>query len=200
LETKFSKITHAGEFVGLASTFGNVDLQADIVLPGAFSRSLAEHRSAGTTPAMLWSHRTDEPIGTWSDLKESSAGLEVRGKLTLDVQRAADAHALMKDGALSLSIGYMVAESEYDGEGNRLLKAVDLFEISAVSIPANPQARISDVKSISSKRQLETKLHQVGFSVREARKLARGGWETFRDDESDEIKQVAQLIRASTQR
>jgi len=87
LETKFQTISASGDFVGMASTFGNIDLQGDIVAPGAFVRSLANHKSKKTSPAMLWHHRSDEPIGVWTSLKESSEGLEVTGQLSLGVQR-----------------------------------------------------------------------------------------------------------------
>ena len=199
LQTKFADLSAKGEFTGLASPYGNVDLQGDIVMPGAFDRSLAEHKSRGSTPALLWHHRMDEPIGRIHGLTESQKGLEITGKLTLGVPRADDAYKLMSDGALGLSIGYQATDTGEGTGGVRLLKQVDLHEVSAVSYPANPQAKITDFKSLS-KRELETKLHDFGLSVRDARRLVSGGWSALTDDSSQEINQVAQLIRASTKR
>jgi len=199
LQTKFTAPTAKGEFSGLASTFGNVDMMGDIVLRGAFVQSLADHKSAGTAPAMLWHHQTDEPIGRWIDLHETEAGLAVKGQLTLGVKRAQEARALMLDGALSLSIGFMLKESHFDKSGNRLLRVVDLWEISAVSLPANPKATIGTAKNV---REFEHKLrNELGFSVREAKKLSAGGWRALQSkDESNEIKQVLAQLRASANR
>jgi HK97 family phage prohead protease len=198
LECKFSSVTVAGEFEGLASTFnGPVDAYGDIVLPGAFKASLAKHQREATAPAMLWHHRPDEPIGTWHEIRETERGLSVKGKLTLDSTRGRDAHALMRDGALSLSIGYITKDHDYDGDGNRLLKEIDLWEVSAVSLPANRAARITAVKATDI-RSFEAALRDAcGFSVREARKLASGGWRALRDDD-EQTPEFADAVRALT--
>lgn len=136
-----------GSFEGYGSIFGNVDSYGEKVLPGAFIESLARHKREGSNVLMLWQHNSDEPIGIWEDLAEDAKGLWGRGRLILEVQKAREVHALMKAKAIGgLSIGYR--EQDTDQEGNvRLLKKLDLYEISPVSFPANRRARIESVKS-----------------------------------------------------
>ena len=189
LECKFAHAA-TGEFAGLASTFGGPpDHVGDIVAPGAFAESLAKHERQGTTPAMLWSHVPSEPVGTWKSFRESGLGLEVAGALTLEVERAREAHALAKAGAVALSIGYITKTSDFDREGHRVLREVDLLEVSLVAIPANHRARITEVKSARPQdiRSFEAALRDAcGFSVRDARKLASGGWRAL-DSQDDEL-------------
>lgn len=136
-----------GTFEGYGSIFGNVDSYGEKVMPGAFVESLATHRRNGTSVLMLWQHNPDQPIGVWEDLAEDSKGLWGKGHLILDVQKAREVHALMKRKAIGgLSIGYREQDADQDGNV-RLLKKLDLFEISPVSFPANRRARIESVKS-----------------------------------------------------
>jgi HK97 family phage prohead protease len=136
-----------GTFEGYGSIFGNVDSYGEKVMPGAFVESLARHRREGTSVLMLWQHNPDDPIGVWEDLAEDAKGLWGRGRLVRGVQRADNAYALLKAGALQgLSIGYREVETQPDGN-NRLLKKLDLLEISVVSFPANRRARVEAVKS-----------------------------------------------------
>jgi HK97 family phage major capsid protein/HK97 family phage prohead protease len=148
LEVKFDP-GDAGTFTGRASIFGEPpDNYGDVVAHGAFRRSLEEHRARGTTPLMLWQHRADEPIGTWTSLHETSSALEVEGRLVLDTQRGAEAYALMKAAALNgLSIGFITRKSEARKGGGRTLKDMSLVEISLVSLPAASGARVISVKS-----------------------------------------------------
>lgn len=140
-------LTEEGTFEGYGSIFGNVDSYGDKVLPGAFAASLAKHRREGRRIKMLWQHDTTQPIGVWEDVAEDGKGLWGKGRLTLAVQRAKEAHALLKEGALDgLSIGYVATETEPSGNV-RLLKQVELYEISPVTFGANSRARVERVKS-----------------------------------------------------
>src|SRR5574340_800788 len=138
-EFKATDTDATGLFTGYAATFGGEpDAYGDIIAAGAFSGTLAEHKRIGTLPALLWAHDQNEPIGRFVEMKETADGLEVVGKLTLGTKRGHEAHQLMKDGALSLSIGYTVAPGgAEDRHTTRLLKAITLFEVSAVAMPAN---------------------------------------------------------------
>ena len=79
-----------GEFEGYGSTFGGEpDSYGDVIAPGAYSDSLAVHRAKGTMPKLFWQHNADEPIGKWVGAAEDERGLLMRGKLNMDVQRAA---------------------------------------------------------------------------------------------------------------
>lgn len=147
LEVKFAT-GEAGTFTGYASVFGGEpDSYGDVIAPGAFAASLAEHKAGNTRPLLLWQHDQSEPVGVWESVEEDAHGLKVSGRLVLDTARGRDAYALLKAGALNgLSIGYRVRDYERRGRG-RLLKHIELIEISIVSVPAASPARITSVKS-----------------------------------------------------
>ena len=137
-----------GVFEGYASLFRIPDLGKDIVEPGAFRESLQRRGPAGVK--MLWQHDPAEPIGRWSSLTEASRGLFVRGRLSLAVARARELHALMRDGAIDgLSIGFRHEKARTEPRtGLRRLERIDLWEVSIVTFPMLPQARIAAVKAI----------------------------------------------------
>ncbi|RVE83346.1 HK97 family phage prohead protease [Sinorhizobium meliloti] len=141
------ELTEDGTFEGYGSIFGNVDSYGEKVVPGAFVESLAKHKREGSSVLMLWQHNPNEPIGVWEDLAEDAKGLWGKGHLILEVQKAREIHALMKRKAIGgLSIGYRESDTDQDG-AVRVLKKLDLYEISPVSFPANRRARIEAVKS-----------------------------------------------------
>jgi len=130
-------------FTGYASTFGNVDEGGDVVMPGAFSDSL----KLRPAPRFLWQHQDAEPLGVVKSLTEDEHGLLGEWKIS-KTTRGQDAYMLLKDGAIdSLSIGYRPTESGFTDEGIRLLKSVDLLEVSLVTMPMNEQAMVTGVKS-----------------------------------------------------
>ena len=139
-----------GTFEGYGSIFNITDRGGDIVVPGAFTDTLAAQKAAGRMPAMLWQHRQAEPIGVYTSMEEDSVGLKVRGQLALKTSRGAEAYELMKMGALSgMSIGYRTRDDSYDRvTGVRSLKKVDLVELSLVTFPMNDSSRVSAVKTI----------------------------------------------------
>lgn len=140
-------VSEEGTFEGYGSIFNNVDSYGEKVAPGAFAESLARHQREGTKPLMLWQHNSDEPIGIWDNLVEDGKGLKGTGKFVLETARGREAYALLKAGAIrGLSIGYRELEAEPDGS-NRILKKLDLMEISVVSFPANRRASVTAVKS-----------------------------------------------------
>lgn len=137
-----------GFFEGYASVFHLVDSQGDSVTPGAFQTSLEDWKNKNQWPKLLWQHDQHEPIGRWLTLQEDENGLYVKGQLLLDVQRAKEAYALMKAGVIdSLSIGYRVKEATRGANRKqRLLKQIELVEISLVTFPANGDAKIHHIK------------------------------------------------------
>ncbi len=137
------------KFSGYANTFNHKDRVGDITMPGAFTKSLLDHAKAGTKPVMLYQHDHTRPIGVWEKIVEDQNGLYVEGKLTQGVKDADEAYRLLKDGAInSMSIGYATVKEHYDrDEKANMLEEVKLFEISLVSIPANEQSLVIDVKS-----------------------------------------------------
>lgn len=184
-------LSDKGEIEGYGSTFGGEpDSYGDVIAPGAFAESLADHKAAGTMPKMFWQHDSWEPIGKWIDAKEDEKGLYLRGKLNMDVQRAREAHALLKNGDIDgLSIGYRIKEYSVDTEsGVWTLERVDLREVSVVSIGANENAVVSSVKALKAahdlteklkagdrltEREFETWLKGLGFSNSQAERAAR---------------------------
>ncbi|WP_445216199.1 HK97 family phage prohead protease [Bradyrhizobium sp. Pa8] len=135
-----------GTFSGYASRFGITDLGRDVVMPGAFTKTLLQ--SPGKIK-MLLQHDTARPVGVWKSLVEDSFGLKVTGQLVLDSTQGRDTYALLKAGALDgLSIGYVSKKDSFDRTKNvRRLEAVDLFEISIVTFPMLPSATVERVKS-----------------------------------------------------
>jgi phage prohead protease, HK97 family len=126
-----------GTLTGILSTYGNVDFANDICMPGCFNRSVKEK---GKIRPMLWSHDHNEPIGRL-EITDTEGALTVKGFFNMNVQRGAEAFHLVKAGDVQgLSIGYTVVDWDYDGEGHRLLKDIDLWEGSVVVFPANPLA------------------------------------------------------------
>lgn len=170
------KAAEDGTVEGYGSVFGVRDSYDDVIAKGAFAGSIAEHKSAGTMPAMLWQHDADKPIGVWTEMSEDANGLRVKGRLALDTTLGKEAHALLKMGALNgLSIGFMSKQWAYDRETEvRTLTEIDLWEVSLVTFPANEKARVTNVKSIEAINTLkdaEEALRERGFSKTEATAL-----------------------------
>lgn len=137
-----------GMFSGYASLFGKVDLARDEVAPGAFVRSLKKRPALNVR--MLFQHDPNQPIGRWIEIREDARGLFVRGQLTPGVDRAQDVLKLMRNGALDgLSIGFRTVRARKDaGTGVRRILEADLWEISVVTFPMLPGARVERVKGL----------------------------------------------------
>lgn len=137
-----------GVFSGYGSIFGNKDLGNDVMMQGAFSKSIASKGPKGVK--LLYQHDTKEPIGVFDEIIEDKKGLRVKGRLAMGTQKGREVYELMKMGAIDgLSIGYRVSPkgAMYDERGKkRMLKEVDLMEISAVTFPMNTRARVQAVK------------------------------------------------------
>src|SRR5262245_56499630 len=104
------------EFEGHGSTFGNVDLGDDIVMPGAFKRSLAEHREQGELPQMLGMHLPHQVAGKWLDMQEDAKGLFVRGVLA-ETPLGDEMRTLLQMKAVrGLSIGFQTKDRDFDKE------------------------------------------------------------------------------------
>src|SRR5215469_11385009 len=174
-------------FSGHASIFNNVDLGGDVVLRGAFAKSLAAHKAAGTPVPMFYMHDPSRVPGKWLSVAEDAKGLAVTGKLS-NTPLGLELHELLKDGSISgLSIGFKIDEESYDKQGNRLLKSVDLWEISIVSLPMNPVAR-ADTSSVKREtdtvvpiREFERYAHQhLHMSNSNSRRFASACWRQYK--------------------
>ncbi len=160
-------ITGDGTFSGYASVFGEVDLGKDRIERGAFLSSLVERGPAGVR--MLYQHDPNEPIGAWKTIREDARGLYVEGQLAPGVGRAREVLSLMKTGALDgLSIGFRTVKARTEPKtGVRRILEADLWEISVVTFPMLPSARVSNVKHPRFFRDRETEL------VRQMRRAAK---------------------------
>ncbi|MEO1238569.1 MAG: HK97 family phage prohead protease, partial [Pseudomonadota bacterium] len=90
-----------------------------------------------------WQHDPTEPIGIWDEVREDDKGLYVKGRLLTDVARAREAASLLEAGAIDgLSIGYRTVRAQNDGKGRRHLSELELWEVSLVTFPMLPEARV----------------------------------------------------------
>jgi len=161
------------EIAGYASTFGGEpDSYGDVIAAGAFAKSIASRATK-----FLYEH--SEPIGKQLEIREDAHGLYGRWSI-VDTQAGTDAYKLAKAGVLdSLSIGYRTVADEFRSDGVRVLREVDLFEVSAVAIPANRNAVITDVKSF------DRHSSDVQVAVREWLERVKSGADTRAKDGRD---------------
>lgn len=208
-------------FEGYGAVFNNVDSYGDLIAPGAFAETLRGAKASGIWPSMLLQHGgflggadDSTPIGIWTDMKEDDRGLWVEGKLA-DTARGRDIYALLKmtprPAITGLSIGYIaktwVMRSQPQ-EPRRTLKSVELIEVSLVDRPANPKARVADVKGNNAIREFERLLtRDAGFSRSEAVAIINGGFKSFLamrdaggsdDAATDALRGLAAAIRSNT--
>ena len=164
-----------GTFIGYGSIFNNTDLGNDVVEKGAFTKSLGKTGPKGVK--MLFQHKTDMPIGVFESVEEDEKGLRVKGRLALKTQAGREAYELLKMGAIDgLSIGFRVKPDgqKYDSKSKRrYIKEVELMEISLVTFPMNPRARVRSVKGDGlSIREWENGLRDVFHLSRSEAKVA----------------------------
>ena len=169
LDLAVSAVEPDGSFSGYASLFDKVDLGKDVVERGAFAASLRMRGAAGIR--MLYQHDPNEPIGSWIEIREDARGLFVRGRLTREVARAREVLSLMRAGALDgLSVGFRAVRARRDaGSGVRRILEADLWEISVVTFPMLPGARVEAVKG--RRRRLRTLDPGLAASIRAAARL-----------------------------
>lgn len=150
LEHKFARFSDTLEvedgsvISGYASLFGAVDQGNDIVVPGAYATSLKALSERGARVKMLWQHDPAQPIGIWDEVREDARGLWVKGRLLVSVEKGREAAALISAGALDgLSIGYRTRKATKNTGGQRLLTELELWEVSLVTFPMLPSARVA---------------------------------------------------------
>lgn len=143
IELKNINLNQNGIFEGYASTFGNIDHDLDVIYPQAFEESVELQNNK---VVLLYQHQHETPIGIVK-LHEDDQGLFATGELNLKVRKAQEVYSLLKQGALnSMSIGFQAIDYELDDNGVRHLYKIDLLEVSIVTFPANPEARMLNVK------------------------------------------------------
>lgn len=131
-----------GAISGLAWKFGQGDRVGDWIEPGAF-------KSTALPLPMLFGHDQNDPVGTWSEAKETDEGLQVKGRLLVeDLPRAREVRALVKSGAVrGISIGFLTKDAVARKGGGRTIKSLQLLEASLVTLPMHPGAQVTSAKS-----------------------------------------------------
>jgi uncharacterized protein len=172
-----------GSFSGYASIFGEIDLGNDIVESGAFAKALENRGASGIR--MLFQHNPDFPIGCWQTIREDSKGLHVSGKIATATPKGSEVLEMMRARAIDgLSIGFRtIRASKENKRGVRRIIEADLWEISVVTFPMQPQARINALKSMHSTNNLPTireferwLMHDAGLTRRDARMVITKGY------------------------
>ena len=149
LERKFSRfddeltVTDGMIIEGYASLFGDQDQGGDVVQKGAYAKSLTRLIADGRQVKMLWQHDPAQPIGVWDEVREDARGLYVKGRLLDSIDRGREAAVLIAAGAIDgLSIGYRTVRAAKNEKGRRLLTELELWEVSLVTFPMLPSARV----------------------------------------------------------
>jgi HK97 family phage prohead protease len=128
---------------GYGSIFGNIDSDNDIILAGAYTKTLQEN---GSRVRYCNQHRIDQPLGKFTELREDNIGLYFVAEVP-KTRMGEDILLLMKNGVITEnSVGIMPIIKEFRADGVRLLKECKLYEISCVTLAANPMALITDAK------------------------------------------------------
>ncbi|WP_084667964.1 HK97 family phage prohead protease [Nioella nitratireducens] len=174
METKFCRFDEAltvreGHVIeGYASLFGACDQGGDVVQKGAYGRSLKGLSAQGRNVKMLWQHDPGQPIGIWDAVQEDGKGLWVRGRILDAVDKGREAVALLEAGAIDgLSIGYRTVRAAKNDKGQRLLSEVELWEVSLVTFPMLPQARVDAHQASEAKGDF---LHELATVFQDARR------------------------------
>ena len=192
-------VNDSGSFDGYLSVFGNADSYGDIVLKGAFVKTIADWKAKGAMPPVLWQHNSREPIGVFTSMEEDDVGLKVSGKLLVDdIPLAKQARALLVAKAIrGMSIGYYLTDYEYSKTDTVcFIKEVDLIEGSIVTFPANEAANVIDMKQFNHEalptlKEFEKFLSDSGFSKSQATKIASHGLrQLVQGDPVSEVKEI----------
>lgn len=179
-----NEVTNEGVIDGYASVFGITDSYGTAFAPGAFKRTLASWTASGRALPVLWQHNAFDPIGVTMEAMEDDKGLKVRAQLVMEVERAREALALTKAGAISgLSIGFSIPKKASDGmpatafdeeRGVEIIREAKLFEYSMVTFPSNPEARVEQARSLTNAiHELNSTAATLNAGYRDALALVR---------------------------
>ena len=153
-------VTEAGEITGIAWPFGSADRFGDLITKGAFS-------SPSTLP-MLFGHDPNQPVGVWHEIRETAHGLEVRGRLLInDVEKAREVHSLVRARAITgISIGFVTKQANPRPGGGREINALNLHEISLVTVPAHPGALITSAKDATAAIAIAEAINRAAVALK----------------------------------
>ena len=176
-----------GEITAIISSVGNADVVGDIMAPGAFDDFIKSFNDEGAPLPMFLQHSPLNIIGEWNNIRMKGNNLMADGTIYLETSGGADANSLISRGMVgSTSIGFRSSDYEWEDNGGRTFNKIDLVETSLVISPANPKARITDVKNddgLIDFVQVEKLLRDAGLSRKESKALLSQGKEALRDVE-----------------
>jgi len=160
IETKFVA-NDTGEIEGLAWPFGSPDRVGDVIEKGAFAGAILPL-------PMLFGHDGDDPVGAWNEATEAADGLRLKGRLLVgEVRRADEVCALVKAGAVrGLSVGFITKKSAPRSDGGRTISELELLEVSLVTIPMHPGARVTSAKTAVRAIELAAAINRTAQAIR----------------------------------
>ncbi|MFB7798941.1 HK97 family phage prohead protease [Isoptericola sp. NPDC056134] len=157
-----------GQFSAYASVFGNEDSYGDVVVPGAFEKTLADWAAKDSEIPLLFGHRMDDPdfnIGHVVSAVEDEKGLLVTAQLDLESPKAAQVYRLLKGRRIDqMSFAYDVIDGgavKHDEQSVYELRELKLYEVSVVPIGANQETEILAVKAAADALTSGTKAGRV---------------------------------------
>lgn len=145
-----------GAIEGRAWDFTRPDRVGDMIEPGAF-------KGAALPLPTLFGHDQNDPVGVWTEMGEAGNGLRLKGRLLIDeVARAREVRALVRSGAVrGLSIGFVTRKAIGRPGGGRTIKSLELVEVSLVTLPMHPGARVTSAKSAVEALRLVTAINRA---------------------------------------
>jgi HK97 family phage prohead protease len=150
---------------GWAAIYDEVDLNRDVIAPGAFRKSIAAAGAGGVK--LLYQHASEKPIGRWRSFEEREKGLYAIGEIYLSTQTAREAAELIKAEIIDgLSIGFHPTRAQRANGGRRIIEA-HLWEVSIVTFPMAPKARLVRASSAPKSNSIEA----FAETVREAARI-----------------------------
>ena len=206
------EISDSGEFAGYASVFDVEDSYGDVVVKGAFERTIAEHETAKSMPKLLLQHDSNQIIGEHILMREDEKGLYIEGKIykdDIEIPEAGKAYKLIKRGQLSgISIGFSLYENGESYDQSRdvwLLTGIRLWENSLVTFAANPEARVESVKShlrrgdMPPASQIERALRDIGLSTSQSKRFMATGYKSLNPESelSDSIESFLSKMKSA---
>jgi HK97 family phage prohead protease len=156
MEIKEGGPSGTGTLSGYAAVFGNRDLVGDIVVKGAFERTIPDFVKSGV---ILARHGMDnaQPVAYLTELKEDDYGLYFSGTYHSTPFAQQERAIAMERLAAKKSVGNSMMYMPYPGvqgayeytQDGRVLKSILLGEITTnANLPVNGKATLSGVKAV----------------------------------------------------
>lgn len=199
-------------FTAFATTFGNVDLDGDIILPGAVDEAIRKVMLGGKFPKILKDHDLTQRPAVMTSIVANDKGVLVEGKF-LDTQLGQDTFIEVRDEAITdMSIGFFIPQGGGEMVDREfVISKLDFREVSFVTFPANEEANIISVKNSYPKpntsypkpesiRQFEKLLRDVaGYSVKEATKIASVGFSVPKGRDVSLMQSIVDNLKTTTE-